>query len=382
MKKFYYGVVIAFLFAFLPSQKNLAQNACPPGTQKVFNAVGINALGQKVYMVYIEGFLPTSNISLFQNVQIFSNGSITDASGNGRIVYNPVTFTPDAVSTCAIPGCCTTPVPPVINCAANVLNIKYPANPAAGIPEICALYLSNSAASAEVRVFDANQVMIPTSSSNFAFTNINGFVCYVYACDKVPTSITACGATGCCSQPIPGQSALPIKLTSFSVILNTDKKAQLNWVSNLEIGGDKFIVERSTNGKNFAPVGEIKSSGNTTSVRRYSYTDASFTSIGYYRLKMVDIDGQFQYSKVVYVNNKGGSGIITQIFPNPFKSDIQLIGISASDLNRKNIRVYSPTGQQVNFNIIGANAISLDENAPSGLYILAVKDQRFKLMKQ
>jgi hypothetical protein len=181
---------------------------------------------------------------------------------------------------------------------------------------------------------------------------------------------------------VTAAASLPIKLKYFTAKLSNNKDVILNWASELEINSDKFVVEKSLDGRNFKPLADVKSGGMSATTRTYAYTDGSFSSIAYYRLKMVDIDGRTEFSKVVYVNLRGGSGAVTQIFPNPFKSDIQIIGISSTDLNSKNIRVFSATGQQISFKITGANAISLDENAPRGLYILAIKDQRFKLVKE
>ena len=382
MKKIYYALVIAFLSASLPTQKSLGQNACPTGPQTVFNIVGANSLGQKVNMVYIEGFISNANMSLFQNGAIYNAVSFTDVNGSGKYNYNVATQTPDQVSSCTFSGCCLKPVPAVTTCVANLLNVKYPPNPAAGLPEICCLYLSNSLANAEVRVFDANQNLIPTVSFTNATTDITGFTCYIYPCDKVPSIITACGATGCCTRPVVPQSALPIKLTSFTAKLTSDKKAQLNWVSELEIGGDNFVIEKSSDGRNFSPIGAVKSLGNTTSARSYSFNDADFNALAFYRLKMVDIDGKFEYSKVSYINNGKSGTAISKIFPNPFSSEIQLIGISSGDLNKATIRIYNTMGMQVGYKITGANAISLNENIPGGVYILKVNDQQFKIVKQ
>ncbi len=381
MKKFYLSVVVALFLAILPSKENLAQTVCPAGPQKVFRVVGYNAVGQKVNMVYIEGFIPNAHISLFQNQHILSQyGGSTDANGNGTIVFDPLATNPDQVGTCALAGCCTQPIPAVVNCAALVQNVRYPAS--GSIPQICCIYISNSVANGDVRVFDANQNLIPTASSTAANTNIDGYTCYVYDCSKTPMSITVCGATGCCSQPIPPQATLPVKLTAFTANLTNTKQAELHWTSTMEIGADKFIVERSSDGSHFSGLTEVKSAGNTTFTRNYNFTDAGFSGLAFYRLKMVDIDGKFEYSKVVYVNDRAGSGIVSRIFPNPFLSEIQLIGINSADLNNKNIQVYNAAGKQVGYKITGANAISLDANAAPGIYILAVKEQRFKIIKQ
>jgi hypothetical protein len=51
-------------------------------------------------------------------------------------------------------------------------------------------------------------------------------------------------------------------------------------------------------------------------------------------------------------------------------------------LNSKNVRVFTTTGQEVNYRISGANAIAIDDAYPKGIYILKVKDQSFKLVKE
>ena len=54
----------------------------------------------------------------------------------------------------------------------------------------------------------------------------------------------------------------------------------------------------------------------------YSYinTTASNTSTNYYRLKMTDKDGKFNYSFIVTVNNSSLGDRTFSIFPNPVKT--------------------------------------------------------------
>ena len=376
MKKIYTMLTAAVCAATTLFSSSLsAQEACPAGVQKVFNFVSVNASNQLIHAVYIENFIPNAPITLFNGAALVTFGPVTDGAGNGAISYDPASPITD-VSACNIPGCCRKPVPAIIDCTPTVLNVQYVAQ------GICAIYLNNSAANGEVRVFDKDLNLIPTASSNLAFTDITGFTCYIYPCDRVPVSIVACGATGCCSALIPAQAALPIKLTGFAARLNASDKADLFWTSHLEIGSDRFVIEKSVNGKDFSGIATVKTAGNTTAARSYNYTDNAFSTTAYYRLKMVDIDGKSDYSKVVYVNNKNSSGKITSVFPNPFKSDIQIVGINSSDLNSNNVKIFNSTGQRIGYKITGANAITLDESAPTGLYILNVKDQKIKLIKQ
>jgi hypothetical protein len=48
-----------------------------------------------------------------------------------------------------------------------------------------------------------------------------------------------------------------------------------------------------------------------------------------------------------------------------------------------NIKVFNVTGQMIKYRIVGANAISIDDAAPSGVYFLKFKqDEVFKLLKK
>jgi hypothetical protein len=177
--------------------------------------------------------------------------------------------------------------------------------------------------------------------------------------------------------------SLPIKLSALNGRLNTETEATISWTSSLEENSFKYEVQRSADGKNFVTVGTVSAAGTSLESVKYSFNDA-LPSAGafFYRLNMIDIDGKSELSKVVYVNSKKGSGIVTKIFPNPFTSEIQLIGATSADLTPNNIKIFNITGQRINFRIVGANAIAIDENAPKGMYIIKVKDQTFKLSKQ
>lgn len=379
MKKIYMLIAVAFVSAsLLLSFTSSVQAQCPVG--KVFRTIGYGPTGQPVNTVYVEGFQPNGFIALWSNTVpipgIEATPAMTDANGNGRIVYNGAAD-PTSVTVSTPAGTCVQPVPAAgATCGGSIFNATFGG--------FCNIFLITTVINGDVRAFDAFQNLIPTPTGVYPTTGPGpiGFVGYPYDCALLPTSITVCDASGCCSYLVPAAASLPIKLKYFTAKLSNNKDVLLNWASELEIHSDKFVVEKSLDGRNFKALADIKSGGNSTTARTYAYTDGSFASVAYYRLKMVDIDGRSEYSKVVYVNTRSGSGVVTQIFPNPFKTDIQIVGISSSDLNTKNIRVFSATGQQVNFRISGANAISLDEHAPRGVYILAIKEQRFKLVKE
>ena len=187
-----------------------------------------------------------------------------------------------------------------------------------------------------------------------------------------------------CKYLVDAGGALPIKLSGFNGRLSTETEATLNWTSSLEENSFQYEVQRSADGKNFVTVGKVSAAGTSLEAVKYSFNDPLPANGGYwYRLNMVDIDGKTELSKVVYVNSKKGSGIVTKLFPNPFTSEVQLIGATSADLNTQgNIKVFNMAGQQIKFQIVGANAIAIDKSAPTGMYILKIKDQTFKLTKR
>lgn len=250
----------------------------------------------------------------------------------------------------------------------------------------CFVFVTAALPDADILVFSDLENITETAGT----TNAEGTGTVFYECGRTITRILLTREDGTvCEIPanrIAAESPLPtpIKLGSFKAVVRDNNKPTLEWTSLLELESSKYIVERSLNGDSYQAIGEIEAAGNSYSTLRYSFTDASLgAQDAYYRLKMVDIDGSFEYSHTVYVNlSKNGSAGALKVFPNPFKSTVQLGGISAADVNRNNIRVYTLTGQQVNFTVSGANAITIDAGVPAGIYILRVKDKTFRLLKE
>lgn len=255
--------------------------------------------------------------------------------------------------------------------------------------------LTNSTPPAAVTLKDAFGNIIPVLKSGGGTTNIsyledNGSATLEYvstnSVEVVEIDYWINNGTifkECKYKPIAGGS-LPIKLSAFNGRLNTETEATLVWTSSLEENSFQYEVQRSADGKNFVTVGKVSAAGTSLEAVKYSFNDPLPANGGYwYRLNMVDIDGKTELSKVVYVNSKKGSGIVTKLFPNPFTSEVQLIGATSADLNTQgNIKVFNMAGQQIKFQIVGANAIAIDKSAPTGMYILKIKDQTFKLTKR
>lgn len=123
---------------------------------------------------------------------------------------------------------------------------------------------------------------------------------------------------------------------------------QLNWtVSNNQVT-NSFIIERSTDGVNFFPAGELPSRKNL-SMASYAFNDnvSEFSSpVMYYRLKMINNQGYPVYSQIIRIalTNDGGTGI--SISPNPVKDEMQLNIITNGSRNVQ-VNIYNMAGQLV-----------------------------------
>ncbi len=118
-------------------------------------------------------------------------------------------------------------------------------------------------------------------------------------------------------------SLLPVTLIDFQAELKSNTVV-LNWNTNTEINSLKFIIEKSGDGIQFSTTNETPAAGYSYSIKRYSSIDLfPFLGTNYYRLKQVDKDGKFSYSKVAIVNYKNKQ--IASIFPNPTNDVVNLV---------------------------------------------------------
>lgn len=116
--------------------------------------------------------------------------------------------------------------------------------------------------------------------------------------------------------------ALPVTFQFFKA-KKTGKSVLLSWKTQLEENVSHFELQRSNDGTRFSKLTNI-SAGNYM----YQAIDVSgITGTTWYRLKIIDIDGENSFSNVIHVNNEEESSAI-RLFPNPVSNSIQLVGAS------------------------------------------------------
>ena len=115
----------------------------------------------------------------------------------------------------------------------------------------------------------------------------------------------------------PPPEALPVELLTFSGH-SLQHDVVLRWTTISEVNTDYFSIERSANGIDFDVIASKKAFNEGEVVRSYSFADRGLLSGHYYfRLKMIDFDGTFEYSDVIHVEHGFKKQTIVSIYPNP-----------------------------------------------------------------
>ncbi len=164
---------------------------------------------------------------------------------------------------------------------------------------------------------------------------------------------------------------LPVELTTFTAKIINNDQVVLNWETATEVDNYGFEIERQSVPKDFEnsdlsnnsweKVGFINGHGNSNSQKYYSFTDQYLGegSRFVYRLKQIDLDGSFSYSKTVEVVVLPNKFSLKQNFPNPF-NPTTVINFSIAEKQSVTLTVTNAIGQEV--------AKLVDERKDAGIY--------------
>ncbi len=169
---------------------------------------------------------------------------------------------------------------------------------------------------------------------------------------------------------------LPVELVSFSARISYTEII-LNWLTATEVNNYGFEVQRSVNADNWEVLDFVEGHGNSNSPKEYNFIDSEINSAGIYsyRLKQIDNDGSYEFSKTIEVNF--GSPIsfeLSQNYPNPFNPSTT-ISFTLPQSGNVALKVFNLIGEEVvtlTDGFIEAGIYAFDFNAeglPSGMYI-------------
>lgn len=182
--------------------------------------------------------------------------------------------------------------------------------------------------------------------------------------------------------------SIPVELTAFSAA-NLNGTVVLNWSTATETNNSGFEIERKSAKSNWKNIGFITGNGTTTEPQAYSFGDKSpAAGVSYYRLKQIDFDGTFEYSREIEVS----VGIPTvfaveQNYPNPFNPST-VINYQIPTSEFVSLKIFNVIGKEVATLInkvqpAGEYSITFDaDNLPSGLYLYRLEAGKYsKTMK-
>ncbi len=145
---------------------------------------------------------------------------------------------------------------------------------------------------------------------------------------------------------------VPVELTSFTAHLD-DNSVTLSWVTATELNNSGFEVQRSLKSDNQTPewtkIGFVQGNGNSTENHAYIYNDENIIKPGHYsyRLKQIDFDGKYAFSKVAEIDvNKPTRYYLSQNYPNPF-NPTTTIEFSTPERSHVSLKVYDVLGNEV-----------------------------------
>jgi len=175
--------------------------------------------------------------------------------------------------------------------------------------------------------------------------------------------------------------SLPVSLISFTV-KQEGETATIAWSTSSETNSDRFEVERSHNNKSWLKIGNVLASQESVSSKPYSFVDISpLNGESLYRLKMIDRDGTFAYSRIESVNFKLVPAV--KVYPNPI-ADTEKLQIGINDWSKvKSVRIINSIGKTVYESSRPLEAGIKTDNFSSGLYVVQIfqKDGKTEIRK-
>ncbi len=142
-----------------------------------------------------------------------------------------------------------------------------------------------------------------------------------------------------------GGSALPVELTSFTASTH-GSAVTLHWNTATEVNNYGFDVEKNTGV--WEKIGFVAGHGTTNAPQSYAFADNAGDGRIQYRLKQIDRDGKFEYSKEVELTEVAAPTVfaLSQNYPNPFNPTTN-IAFTVPSTGRATLKILNILGQEV-----------------------------------
>ena len=170
----------------------------------------------------------------------------------------------------------------------------------------------------------------------------------------------------------PANGPLPVNLLGFTAAVENEK-VKLIWTTGFERDNSHFDIERSKDGANFERIGTVQGTNNSGNRLDYTSFDSHpFKGVSFYRLKQVDTDQRFIYSKterVEFTDTKS----FADIYPNPAGRNSFTIYLTKTIPEPVNVKVYDMNGRlQLQKQFTNNQLIIINHYLTPGIYTIKI----------
>ncbi|CAG5007721.1 hypothetical protein DYBT9275_04111 [Dyadobacter sp. CECT 9275] len=185
---------------------------------------------------------------------------------------------------------------------------------------------------------------------------------------NITTTLTTNATAGVCLVYTYASNPLPVTLVSFNAKAEGNVN-HLDWSTTSETNSDHFDVQRSRDGKSWSSIGKVTSQGESNELIPYTFSDRTpLSGRNYYRLKMIDRDGTFAFSRIINVKSE-----ILQasayVYPNPVANELFVQSDAGNDIAR--VQVRNLGGQVVKESVKSSESMNVSRLAP-GIYTVRI----------
>jgi len=209
------------------------------------------------------------------------------------------------------------------------------------------------------------------SSATDAFNATNGFVGILtttFPFSQLPPNMQICQSI-----------VLPVTILSFNAHYVSANNVKVSWSTTDEVNASYFSVERSSNAADFGAIAQVNASESINPVHDYTINDQLYnvnSNIVYYRLRIVDKDGKYTYSKIIPVKLDQPENNLS-VYPNPV-DNYAIVNLFSNKAGNGILRLFDNAGKQIltrSFNVnSGNNNLGVDQLAglQRGIYVIQV----------
>ncbi|MEM9917268.1 MAG: T9SS type A sorting domain-containing protein [Bacteroidota bacterium] len=169
--------------------------------------------------------------------------------------------------------------------------------------------------------------------------------------------------------------ALPVEMLAFRG-RKMGRQIQLNWTTANELNNKGFEVLKSVDGVKWFPIGWVDGQGNKQGVTRYETIDENpVVDVNYYRLRQVDFDDHFSYSKVVSIRFDDNTGSL--LYPNPASDWVYIVNLKNEAVSQ--LQIYDAQGRKIESRLLNRNELAIEHLANGIYYVdLVIADRVYR----